>query len=264
MIKADFHTHSTFSTDGTDKLRDMVRAAAEKGLETICLTEHHDFDYPGGEFLLDTDAYKAELLRVKEEFSGKTEALFGVELGLMKYLGERLRAFLDGKNFDFVIGSSHLVDGKDPYYPEYFAELGNKNGILRYFESIVENISAFSDFDVYGHIDYVVRYSPEKGYNPLDYREILDEILRKITALGKGIEINTAALRKGLSHANPHPFILKRYRELGGEIITVGSDAHNAADIAADFDIAEKMLIDAGFEYYAVFKERKPFFEKLG
>lgn len=263
MIKADFHTHSIFSADGTDELCGMVRAACEKGLEAICLTEHHDFDYPDGDFILDADAYKTELFRVREEFSGKIEVLFGVELGLMKYLGERLCAFLDGRSFDFVIGSSHLVDGKDPYYPDYFEEFGSKNGILRYFESIAENISAFSDFDVYGHIDYVVRYSPEKCYNPLDYREILDEILRKIVALGKGIEINTAPLRKGLSHANPHPFILKRYRELGGEIITVGSDAHNAADIAADFDIAEKMLVDAGFEYYAIIKARKPIFKRL-
>lgn len=263
MILSDFHTHSTFSTDGTDKLVEMANSAVEKGLKTICFTEHNDFDYPGGEFLLDTDAYKNELFRVREQLSGKIEVLFGVELGLMKHLGERLREYLDGRGFDFVIGSSHLIDGKDPYFPEYFAELGQKNGVLRYFESIVENIGAFSDFDVYGHLDYAVRYSPEKSYNPVDYREIIDEILRKIVSLGKGIEINTAGLRKGLSHANPHPFILKRYRELGGEIITVGSDAHNTADIAADFDLAESFLKDAGFEFYTVFRQRKPHFVRL-
>lgn len=263
MILSDFHTHSTFSTDGTDKLVEMANSAVEKGLKTICFTEHNDFDYPGGEFLLDTDAYKNELFRVREQLSGKIEVLFGVELGLMKHLGERLREYLDGRGFDFVIGSSHLIDGKDPYFPEYFAELGQKNGVLRYFESIVENIGAFSDFDVYGHLDYAVRYSPEKCYNPVDLREIIDEILRKIVSLGKGIEINTAGLRKGLSHANPHPFILKRYRELGGEIITVGSDAHNTADIAADFDLAESFLKDAGFEFYTVFRQRKPHFVKL-
>lgn len=263
MILSDFHTHSTFSTDGTDKLVEMANSAVEKGLKTICFTEHNDFDYPGGEFLLDTDAYKNELFRVREQLSGKIEVLFGVELGLMKHLGERLREYLDGRGFDFVIGSSHLIDGKDPYFPEYFAELGQKNGVLRYFESIVENIGAFSDFDVYGHLDYAVRYSPEKSYNPVDFREIIDEILRKIVSLGKGIEINTAGLRKGLSHANPHPFILKRYRELGGEIITVGSDAHNTADIAADFDLAESFLKDAGFEFYTVFRQRKPHFVRL-
>ena len=263
MIFSDFHTHSTFSTDGTDKLVEMANSAVEKGLKTICFTEHNDFDYPGGEFLLDTEAYRNELFHVREQLSGKIEVLFGVELGLMKHLGERLREYLDGRGFDFVIGSSHLIDGKDPYFPEYFAELGQRNGVLRYFESIVENIGAFSDFDVYGHLDYAVRYSPEKSYNPLDYREIIDEILRKIVSLGKGIEINTAGLRKGLSHANPHPFILKRYRELGGEIITVGSDAHNTADIAADFDLAESFLKDAGFEFYTVFRQRKPHFVEL-
>ena len=263
MILSDFHTHSTFSTDGTQALEDMARSAVKCGLKTICFTEHNDFDYPDGEFLLDMDAYRSELFRVREELSGKIEVLFGVELGLMKHLGKRLREFLDGRGFDFVIGSSHLIDGKDPYFPEYFEELGQRNGILRYFESIVENIGAFSDFDVYGHLDYAVRYSPEKCYNPVDFREVIDEILHKIVGLGKGIEINTAGLRKGLLHANPHPFILKRYRELGGEIITVGSDAHNSADIAADFDAAESFLQGAGFEFYTVFRGRKPYFVKF-
>ena len=263
MISADFHTHTTFSTDGTQALEEMAKSAFEKGLKTICFTEHNDFDYPDGEFLLDTEAYRNELFRVRDEFSGKIEILFGVELGLMKHLGERLRKYAGEWDFDFVIGSTHLIDGKDPYFPEYFSELGQKNGILRYFESIIENIGAFSDFDVCGHIDYAVRYSPEKSYNPVDYREVIDEILRKILSAGKGIEINTAGLRKGLSHANPHPFILKRYRELGGEIITVGSDAHNAVDIAADFDAAESFLKDAGFEYYTVFRQRKPQFVKF-
>ena len=138
MISADFHNHSDFSTDGTDRLEDMVRSAVEKGLKTICVTEHNDFDYPDGEFLLDTDKYKAELFRVKQKFSDKIDVFFGAELGLMPHLGERLCDYVREWNFDFIIGSSHLVDGKDPYFPEYFGELGHKNGILRYFESIVE------------------------------------------------------------------------------------------------------------------------------
>ena len=263
MILSDFHTHSTFSTDGTQALEEMAKTAVKYGLKTVCFTEHNDFDYPDGEFLLDTAAYRNELFRVREELSGEIEILFGVELGLMKHLGERLRKYVGEWDFDFVRGSTHLIDGKDPYFPEYVAELGQKNGVLRYFESILENIGAFSDFDVCGHLDYAVRYSPEKKYEPLDYREIIDEILHKIVAWGKGIEINSAGLRKGLSHANPHPFVLKRFRELGGEIITVGSDAHNAADIAADFDAAESFLKDAGFEFYTVFRGRKPQFVKL-
>lgn len=263
MIVADFHTHSSFSTDSTEPLIEMAKAAAEKGLRTICLTEHLDYDYPGGEFLLDTEAYRAELMRVKSELSGKVEVLFGVELGVMDYLAPRLNEFAAAWDFDFIIGSSHLVDGKDPYYPEYFESLGSRNGILRYFESILANVRAFDDFDVYGHLDYVVRYSPEKSYEPLDYREIIDEILKALISLGKGIEVNTAGIASGMGYPHPNAFILRRYKELGGETVTVGSDAHAGARVAADFYRAQAALEAAGFDRYAVFRHRKPEFVKF-
>lgn len=262
MIAADLHTHSFFSGDSNEPTREMVISAVEKGLKTICLTEHNDIDYPNNEFDLNVEEYRAEHLRLKEEFSDKIELLFGVELGIMGYLSDRLKEFVKDQGFDFIIGSSHLVNGKDPYYTEYFEGLGTKNGILGYFESIFENINSYSDFDVYGHLDYVVRYSAERSYDPIDYREIIDEILKKLVLMGKGIEINTAGL-KTLGYVHPHRFILERYRELGGEIITVGSDAHERTRVAADFDKAECALKNAGFEYYTVFRARKAEFRKL-
>ncbi len=256
MIKADLHTHSSFSSDSDEPLLEMAKSASEKGLDTLCLTEHMDMDYPGGEFILDTENYKKELFRVR----GLTdvELLFGVELGLMDYLAPRIKAYADAWDFDFIIGSSHLVDGQDPYYPEYFQKLGSRNGVLRYFESILANIKAMDCFDVYGHLDYVVRYSPEKSYDPACYREIIDEILRLLIEKGKGIEINTAGIKSGLGYVHPHEFILRRYKELGGEIITVGSDAHDKSRVAADCDTAQAALASAGFNYYTVFRERKP------
>lgn len=261
MITADLHTHSAFSSDSTEPLANIVQAALDKGLKTVCLTEHMDPDYPTGEFALDTAAYFDELSRVKRE-QPEIEVLFGVELGLMDYLAPRLEEYVRGWDFDFIIGSSHLIDGVDPYYPEYFERHGGRDGILRYFESILANIKAFDGFDVYGHLDYVVRYSPEKKYQPLDFREIIDGILKLLISQGKGIEINTAGIKSGIGYAHPHPFILKRYRELGGEIITVGSDAHDKTRVGADFDAAEQALTDAGFEYYTVFRNRKPYFIK--
>ena len=259
MIKADLHTHSSFSTDSDEPLESIAHSAMEKGLKTLCVTEHMDFDYPNGEFILDTAAYKAELERVRELYSGRLEILFGVELGLMDYLAPRLREYIGGQSFDFVIGSSHLVDGIDPYYPQYFAEHGDHNGILRYFESILANISAYDDFDVYGHLDYVVRYSSEKSYAPSDFREITEEILKRLIGMGKGIELNTAGLKYGLGWCHPHPDLLKRYRELGGEIITVGSDGHRAEHIAYGFGTAGDVLAAAGFTHYNIFRNRKPF-----
>ena len=263
MITADFHTHTSFSSDSDQPMEGAVLAMLDKGLKTVCFTEHMDMDYPGGEFLLDTTAYRAELMRLQDKYSGRIEILFGVELGLMDYLAPRLRDYTAKWNFDFVIGSSHLVEGIDPYEPEYFAKNGDYNGILRYFESILANIKAFDDFDVYGHLDYVVRYSSQKSYHPGDYRELLDEILKALISRGKGIELNTAGLKYGLGWAHPHPEVLRSYRELGGEIITVGSDGHRAEHYAWEFSSAAEILKDTGFSYYAVFRERKPQMMKI-
>lgn len=260
MIRADFHVHTAFSTDSDEPMSNAVEAAVAAGLEAICFTEHMDMDFPGGEFMVDIGEYRAELLRLKELYSGRIEILYGIELGLMAYLAPRLKEFTAANDFDFIIGSSHLVEGMDPYEPEYFGKYDDRNGILCYFESIIDNISAFNDFDVYGHIDYVVRYCNAKTYLPCDYREIVDEILSRLIKMGKGIELNTAGLKYGLGWAHPHPEVLKRYRELGGEIITVGSDGHKCEHIAYDFAKAADILKDAGFEYYTVFHARKPEF----
>lgn len=262
MITADFHVHSSFSSDSTESTEAQISAALSAGLKMICITEHMDMDYPDGEFMLDTPSYKAELLRLKELYADKLEVLYGVELGLMDYLAPRLYEYA-AEDFDFIIGSSHLVDNIDPYYPGYFDKLGDREGILRYFESILANISAFDDFDVYGHLDYVVRYSGAKTYAPSEYFDLLDEILKKLIAMGKGIELNTAGLKYGLGWAHPHPKVLRRYRELGGEIITVGSDAHCAEHVAYDFKKAAEILTAAGFEYYTVFRSRKPEFIRI-
>lgn len=263
MITADLHTHSSFSGDSEEPMREMARAAVSRGLKTLCFTEHCDFDYPEEGFVPDFAAYKAAYDKTRTEFAGKAELLFGVELGVMDYLTPRLDELAGAWDFDFIIGSSHLVDGADPYYPEYFDRYGTHFGILRYFECILANVKRFDNFDVYGHLDYVVRYCPEKAYNPEDFRELVDEILRLLVQKGKGIELNTCGLRSGLSHCNPHPFILERFRELGGEIVTIGSDAHKAADVARDFAAAERALKEAGFCRYAVFRKRKPTFVEI-
>ncbi|MBE6900865.1 MAG: histidinol-phosphatase HisJ family protein [Ruminococcaceae bacterium] len=263
MIRADLHVHTNYSSDSDEPMENAVRAAIEAGLSVMCITEHMDMDFPTGEFMVDTDAYKAELSALKEKYADRIELLFGIELGLMDYLAPRLYEYTSAYPFDFIIGSSHLVDGMDPYEPEYFGKYGDRNGILRYFESILANIGTFDDFDVYGHLDYAVRYCKAKSYLPSEYRELTDEILKKIIAMGKGIELNTAGLKYGLGWAHPHPDVLKRYRELGGEKITVGSDGHKGEHIAYDFDKASDILKAAGFEYYTVFRQRKAEFVKL-
>jgi len=133
------------------------------------------------------------------------------------------------------------------------------------FEETLLDVQSDGSFDVLGHLDYVVRYGKEKEaqYSYKKYSELIDEILRTLIAKGKGLELNMAGLKYGLPFAHPHPDVLRRYKELGGEIITVGADGHKPEHIAYDFHKAEDILKESGFRYYAEFRERQPFFKRL-
>lgn len=263
----DTHIHSEFSGDSSAPLGQMIAAARAKGLRGICFTDHLDLDYPGDPklFLLDLPAYWAAMKARKERPSGAFSLRSGVELGLQPHLASAHAAILSEYPFDFVIGSSHVVHGIDPYDPPYWENRSREEAYREYFISILENVRAFDGFDVYGHLDYVARYGPGGGtpYSFRQYADIIDEILRLLIDKGKGIELNTGGLKCGPGCLNPSEDILIRYRELGGEIITLGSDAHAPEHVAFAFEKVPGILKNAGFSYYTVFQERKPVFLKL-
>ena len=263
----DMHMHCHFSGDSNAAPPDMVRAAIEKGLAGICFTDHLDIDYKEtpGLFDLDIPAYKKEILSVKEAFTDKLDIGWGIELGLQPYLAMENNKIIQGNAFDFVIGSTHVVKQVDIYFPTYYEGRTEEECYREYFEETLKNAQSEVDFDVYGHLDYVVRYGPNKNkfYSYQKYADIIDEILRTLIAKGKGIELNTAGFKYGLGHAHPTLETLKRYKELGGEIITLGSDGHAPEQIAWDFAKAPEILKEAGFTYFTIFKTRKPKFIKL-
>ena len=260
--------HTRFSTDSDADIRDMIESALKKGLQSICITDHIDKDYPfhedtGAEaFLVDLDEYFPKLAEWKEAYAEKIQIRRGIELGLQPHLAGFYEELTNQYPFDFVIGSSHVMHGVDPYYPAYWENHTEEEGYQEYFESILENIAVFDGFDVYGHIDYVVRYGPNKNasYSYQKYADIIDEILKALIIKGKGIEINTGGFKYGLGHPNPTEDIIKRYHELGGEIITIGADAHQPEHVAFDFEKVPSILKEAGFTHYTVFKNRKPEF----
>lgn len=267
MITADFHMHTGFSADTDTKPEDMVEKAIALGLHTICFTDHQDFDFPGAgkDFLFDTDAYFIKMKALQEQYKKKIEIRIGVEIGLQPHLGEEYKRYISSYPFDFVIGSQHVVDKLDPYYGVYFEGKTDEEAYRQAFDEMLLDIKAVHDFDVLGHIDYVVRYGKEKEkqYSYARYREQIDEVLKYLIADGKGIELNTAGFKYGLGFCHPHPEILKRYRELGGEIITIGADGHKPEHIAYDFEKVSGILKNCGFQYYTEFKERKPVFKQL-
>lgn len=270
-ILTDCHLHSHHSGDSDAPMEKMILRGIELGLTTLCFTEHNDFNYPAapGEpedlFLLNADSYLYELLGLKEKYAGQIKILFGLELGLQPEVFRENAVFARSHEYDFIIGSSHLCHGKDPYYAAFFEGRSDEEAYREYFQSELENIKKFSNYDVYGHLDYVVRYgaSKDKDYCYEKYKDILDAILETLLEKEKGLELNTGGIKQGMKDFHPCIDILKRYKELGGEIITVGSDAHAPAHMGEHFDRAAEVLKSCGFQYYTVFDKRLPEFIRL-
>ena len=266
-MKADFHMHTGFSFDTDSIPEEMVKKSIELGLKTICITDHHDEDYPEDitAFQLDVDAYFTEMKRLQETYKDQIDMRIGVELGLQPHLGKFYKEFVNKHPFDFVIGSMHVFDKMDPYYGKYFQGRSDKEAYRAAFAETLETVKKIHDFDVLGHIDYVVRYGTkqEEEYSYEENKDVIDEILKHLILNGKGIELNTAGFKYGLSFCHPYPEIIKRYKELGGEIITIGSDGHKPEHIAYDFGKVKDILLACGVEYYTEFKGRKPQFITL-
>lgn len=266
----DSHLHCRFSADSSADLNDIANEAIRKGLDGICLTDHIDFDYPKlpeePDFLIDWQLYFPALSVLHDSYPNLPIRV-GVELGMQNTVPviESNRRVSQMPEFDFVIGSLHVIDGEDPYYGRYFAGKTQSEAYERYFSCTLDNIRAFGEFDVLGHIDYLIRYYPgdEKLYKYADYADLLDEILKELISTGRGLEINSSGLRKGAGVTHPGAEVLKRYRELGGEILTIGSDAHMAKDVGADLGVCASLAKECGFDYYTVFAKRKAEFYKL-
>ena len=263
---ADMHMHTEYSQDSCAKLDSMAEKAIAAGIGAICVTDHIDWDFPEKDLIFDydVDAYQKDIARAKEKYNGRLEIFMGVELGMQPHLSERYQAFLKKYPFDFVIGSVHLVNNRDPYYKEAFEGLEDAEAYRMYFENILVNIKAFHDFDSLGHLDYIVRYGKNKAkeYSYSQFSDIIDEILKELILHGKALEVNTAGYRK-LGFPNPHPDVIRRYRELGGEMMTVGADAHKPSHVGYDFKKVTQLLKKCGFDYYTRFENRKPEFRPL-
>lgn len=264
---SDCHMHTEFSLDSDANPRDMIESAIAKGLDAVCFTDHEDKDYisEGNPWTFDVNQYFERMRELQDEYRARIPVRIGVEIGLQPHLGAYYREYVGQNPFDFVIGSVHLIGSRDPYYKEFFEGRSDAETYEETFVETYENIRKVEDFDVLGHLDYVTRYGrhKEEEYSYSRFADIIDQILRYLIEHGKGIELNTAGLKYGLPYAHPHKDVLKRYRELGGEIITIGADAHKPEHVAYDFQKVPEILRDCGFRYYTEFAGRRAKFKKL-
>ena len=265
-MRADVHMHCGFSNDSETRPEDMVESAIAKGLSVICFTDHYDKDNLdwGDEAIFDVESYFQKMIELQEEYRDQIDIRIGAEIGMQPYLAEYYQDFMAQHPFDFVIGSVHSVLEHDVAL-DFFQTHSDPEGYKIYFEEMLQDVQKIKSYDVLGHLDYIVRYSNQgsKGFDLNDYMDIIEEILKQVIVHGKGIEMNMSGLKYGLGAPHPQPEIIKRYRELGGEIITVGADGHIPEHIAYDYHLADDILKSCGFKYYTEFKGRKPLFVKI-
>lgn len=268
---SDLHVHTYFSSDSTASVEEQIERAIDLGMQHIAITDHHDLDLPPGgrTFLLgedgDTERYLRTMNEAKQTYADRIEVIVGVELGLQEHLGPTLDAYVREHSFDFIIGSTHRFDGRDTEEQSLYVGRSDEESCRLYFEAELENLRVTDAYDIVGHLDFVLRDIPSRNklFSYELHKDVLDEMLQLVIDEGKGIECNTTTLYRGYGEPGPDVSIIRRYRELGGEIITFGSDAHSAKNIGRAFKEAADIVRDCGFDHYCIYRERKPVFLPL-
>ena len=259
----DYHMHSRVSFDGHDTGLSMAKAALDAGLKEICFTDHIDYDPFGtmGNMAFDTDEYSAEYDAL--EMPG-LKIRRGMEFGLTRDNQEQFRRDLRRRDFDFVLGSIHFVDGLDVYMPPFWEGKTVFQSERRCLEETLACVQVHTDYDVLAHLTYIGKTMANPNPRPVPYdehRELIDEILRTLAEKGKGLELNTSGLDRCGGYL-PTADYFRRFKELGGEIVTVGSDAHQCVRVGQYSKEACELLGDI-FGYVCTFEGRKPVFHKV-
>lgn len=259
----DYHMHSNFSADCTTPMEDTIESAIEKGLQEICFTEHVDYDYPDPtiQFELDVLGYETKIREMQEKYKGKISIKKGVEIGVQPHVLKKCETLVEQEAFDFVICSLHASDRKNLHHGEFFEHRTPEEAYQFYYEEFLTCVKEYDHYSVLGHLDLVKRY--KELNTDRNFREVIREIFNTIIPKGKGIEVNASGFAYGLGSAMPSLDILTLYKQCGGEIITVGSDAHEAHHVAHRFPEILKQLDSIGFSYVATFDNKEPSFHPI-
>ncbi len=259
--KMDYHLHSTHSMDGHQTLEEICRQAIALGLDEICVTDHIEPHHPdpGVDKPPVFPVWLVEVAAVREKYPSLVIRQ-GIEIGDNAPYRQEIEATLDALPLDFRLLSLHLVDNVDPYRPEYFKGKTQEQAYYRYAEQRLESILHFTDYDAIAHLGYVGKFAPfPPETRPFRYHhapDLLDALLTHLAQNGKALEINASGLRQTDSPI-PGADIIKRYLELGGELFTFGSDAHQRDHIYQHVDRAKEIARSCGARWQASYQERK-------
>lgn len=260
----DYHIHSSLSFDSDCSALKIAQRAAEIGLKEICFTDH--FDYFFDPKANHNNFTKEEYGKIYDNLSVKgIKIKRGIEFGLTPWNAPHFNQMADNFNLDFIIGSVHYLESGDPYTEEKFWQSKTtKEAFLNYLESVYNCVKIHNNFDVLGHLTYISKCPLSPTKEPVfytDFSDVSDEIMKELAYKGIGMEVNTSGI-ESVGEFLPDKTFLHRFKELGGEIITVGTDSHNEKRVGQYVPQALEMIKDI-FGYVCTFENRKPIFNKL-
>ena len=264
----DLHVHTDNSFDGNHSATFFCEKAEFTDLRAVAFTDHCEVDQFRGDPAYEKRIFQSffEIAKVRSAFRGKLLILNGIELGQPAFDTETADKILSTHDYDMVLGSVHnLRGGEDFYFMENLTLSEAEKLLDEYFNAIIEMIN-WGNFDVLAHLTYPLRYFYSKSNLDIDldkFKDKIDEILLLAAKSEKSLEINTAALRQPLNKLSPEVDIVKRFKELGGKYVSVGSDAHYAEHLAADIDMAYNCALEAGFDSITFFQKRTPMQMKI-
>lgn len=259
----DLHTHSDSSPDAEHSVSLMCEYAMRNGLRGIAVTDHCECD------AYYTDSYNVtsvqslfQAAKSRSVFEGQMIVLLGIELGQPILDFGAASDAISRPSLDFVLASMHNLDGKkDFYYLDYSLPENEPYALLSdYFDNLIK-IVEWGNFDSLAHLTYPLRYMVGRDGHDIDISKFYDKIdciFKGLIEKGKSLEINTSGLRQELGCTLPDFELVKRYRSLGGELITIGSDAHRAEDIGKGINTGMELAEAAGFRFTALYQSRIP------
>ncbi len=259
---ADYHMHSNYSEDSETPVEDMIKRAIEIGLDEIALTDHVDHGVKTIENC-NYEKYFKELKELHHKYKEQIKIKIGIEFGAQPHTISIFEEDFKNHTFDFVLLSNHQVDNKEFWNYEFQEGKTQKEFHEAYYKAIYEVVKNYKNYSVLGHLDVIRRYDKCGTFPDELVLEYAEPILKQIISDGKGIELNTSSFKYGLTELMPSRNLLKRYYELGGTILTLGSDAHEPTHIADHFDEVRAELKKIGFTKFCTFDKMKPIFHDL-
>ncbi|MBQ9647658.1 MAG: histidinol-phosphatase HisJ family protein [Oscillospiraceae bacterium] len=279
-MKCDYHLHSEFSDDSDTPMEQQVERAIALGLDEMCFTDHVDYGIKkdwnepdisvraDGTVLANVDypRYFARLAELRRVYGGRIAIRGGLEFGMQQHTVPRYEALYEKyrDELDFVLLSVHQVEDREFWTQEFQRGRTQDEYNLRYYEEVLALTRQYHHYSVLAHLDLLVRYDEQGVYPFAKIRDIVAEIMTTAIRDGKGIELNTSSWHYGLADTQPSRDILRLYRDLGGRILTIGSDAHTPKYVADHMDDARAILRDEiGFTEFCTFERMEPKFHKL-